>query len=269
MENELTEEWSFQLSPEEFFFLTQLVGVRHIANFDDPYRGYLAKELEAEYKVIEKTFVEKGYLVPKQEGTGYDMNEMLAYCIAACGSADVMHVSKKIEGTGKYEGHYYFTPRIVVEQTADEIGGIVLVPVADAQLTLEAMKGFFPLTLQYKSPAKKAVIKDCTWDQWNQLTEVDQRNRLVQAGHTEEQAELALDIFSNGERSGSMMFMKRHGLMWHQEDYHYAQWGDKLYLAVELTEGTLQFQPYKPAILKKALLRFADQIEKLDGKGVK
>lgn len=68
MENELTEEWSFQLSPKEFFFLTQLVGVRHIANFDDPYRGYLAKELEEEYKVIEKTFVDKGYLVPKQEG---------------------------------------------------------------------------------------------------------------------------------------------------------------------------------------------------------
>lgn len=269
MENELQEEWAFELSPEEFFFLTQLVGVRYIANFEDPYRGYLAKELEEEYKLIEKTFISKGYLIPKADGAGYDMNEMLAYCIAACGSADVMHVSKQIEGTGKYEGHYYFTPRIVVEQTVNESGDIRIVPVADANITLEAMKGFFPLTLQYRSAAKKAIIKDCTWEQWNQLTEDDRRNRLIQAGHTEEQAMLALEIFNNGERSGSMMFMKRQGLKWHQEDYHYAQWGDKLYLAVELTEGTLQLQPYKPSTVKKALLRFADQMEKLEGKGVK
>ncbi|MEW4372811.1 hypothetical protein [Paenibacillus kandeliae] len=253
-------EWMYPLTEQEFFFLVQMVGIRDIASYEDPYRGYLMQELEEEYKQVEEQLVAKGYLIPQENGTGFNMDEMLGLSIAACGTGNVISIQKSIAGTGDYDGLFYFTNPIVVERTSEEQHDIVLTPVANAKLSLELIERIFPLTLKY-NVGKAVEMKGHTWQSWKQLDREVKYAALLKADCTEEIANSILDVFEKGERSGSISFLNRNGYSWSKESYHYAQQGAKLYLVTEPSTDRLKIQPYKPHVIKKALERFAQQFD--------
>lgn len=261
-------EWIFPLSAEQFFFLTQIMGVHHIAGFKDPFRGYLSTELEAQYKLIEQELVKNDFLISKDGAIGYDLNEMLGASVAATGSENVIFVKKFIAGVGEFEGYFYFMPNIVVERTRDDINDIILAPVADAVLSINAMKGLFPLTLRSRSTNPSIIISECTWEQWDRLERKEKLDLLISSGCASDLAEDILNVFYSANRSGSMVFMKRNGYMWHQEGYHYAHLGEELYLVRELSEDRIQIEPYKPDMIKQALDQFIGYLDLPGIKGV-
>lgn len=253
-------EWIYPLTQQEFFFLAQMLGIRDIADYEDPYRGYLMQELEEEYKQVQEQLVEKRYLIPQENGKGFNVDEMLGLSIAACGTEHAISIDKSIAGTGEFKGLFYFTSNIVVERTSEEQHDIVLTPVANAKLSLELMERIFPLTLKY-NVGKAIEIKGQNWKIWKQLDREGKYHVLMKAQCSEEIANSILDVFEKGERSGSISFWNRNGYSWSKETYHYAQYGTKLYLVTEPSTDRLKIQPYKPHIIKKALERFGQQFD--------
>lgn len=266
--DQMETEWTFPLSAEQFFFLTQIMGVHHVAGFKDPFQGYLSSELETQYKLIEQDLVKEGYLISKEGGIGYDLNEMLGASIAATGSENVIFVKKFIADVGQFEGYFYFMPNIVVERTCDDINDMILTPVANAVLSINVIKGLFPLTLRSRSTNPSIIIPECTWEQWDGLEKREKLDLLISSGCATDMAEDILNVIYSANRSGSMVFMKRSGYMWHQEGYHYAQLGEELYLVRELSSDSIQIEPYKPDMIKKALNQFIGYLDLPGNKGV-
>ncbi|MBP1903396.1 hypothetical protein J2Z32_000008 [Paenibacillus turicensis] len=279
-----TESFTFEMTNKEFFFLTQMLGLSKIAGYSDPYKGYLMEELEGEYSEIQAELVNKGWLKMKQgqenkenqenhekqekKANYTDMNEALALCLAITGSSQVVQLSKQVVDGEDYTGFLYFHPKLVVEVIYGESGEVQITPVADPLGTMDALRGFFPLTLRSNRTFKQ-TLTECNWAHWKGLGKEKQLALLQSQGgsnldHTE--AERVVQAFAERERIGSMIFWNARGEAWEHEGYHYVQHGEELYLARETkldvdTETKMELAAYNPDLIWDRLVKFAAQFD--------
>lgn len=273
------ESYTYEMTTKEFFFLTQMLGLKNIAGYSDPYKGYLMEELEEEYSELQAGLVNKGWLKMEQgqeneedqekterKATYTDMNEALALCLAITGSSQVVQLSKQVVDGEDYKGFLYFHPKLVVEVVYSESGEVAVTPVSDPLGTMDALRGFFPLTLRSNRTFKQ-TLTECNWAKWTELGKEGQLELLkVQGGASLDQAEAerVVEAFAGIERIGSMIFWNAHGEAWEQEGYHYVQSGEELYLGRETkldidTNTNLELSAYNPDVVWNKLLKFAEQ----------
>lgn len=273
------ESYTYEMTTKEFFFLTQMLGLKNIAGYSDPYKGYLMEELEEEYSELQAGLVNKGWLKMEQgqeaeedqekkerKATYTDMNEALALCLAITGSSQVVQLSKQVVGGEDYKGFLYFHPKLVVEVVYSESGEVAVTPVSDPLGTMDALRGFFPLTLRSNRTFKQ-TLTECSWAKWTELGREDQLELLkTQGGASIDQAEAerVVEAFAGIQRIGSMIFWNAHGEAWEQEGYHYVQSGEELYLGretkLDIDKNTnLELSAYNPDVIWERLLKFAAQ----------
>jgi hypothetical protein len=255
------ENFIFQLTKGQFFFLTQMMEIHNVAGFEDPYRGFLIEELEEEYEVIKKQLLDLGYLkIDSGSDSGLIIDDALGICIAACGAEDVIHAKKDIRGGEHYDAFLYFLPQIVVERTSDEENEVILCPVANAELSMNVLLGFFPLQLQSERDCWVNLI-EMDWNRWNQLNQEQQIHKLVSSGCDDEVAPIIVATFHNGQKNGSVVYWRKVGSSWYQEAYHYAHDNNEMYLVTEPDDNVLRIEAYQPQIFLDSLLRFAEQFD--------
>jgi len=254
----------YQLSPEEFFFLSHMMQITNIAGFDDPYRGYLVTELEDQFEEVKAELIKKGYLLKGLQSGTYDIDEILGIYLAVCASDKVIYVKKNVDKVQNYEAYLYFTPSLVVERTQNEIGQVVLSHVADLELSLDILHRFLPLTL--RSELEFSVdIDTMTWEEWTSFNAEKMVDTLVGKGCLMEEATLAIDTIYHASRSGSMVYWQREGYKWYQEGYHYAQNNSHMYLILELDENAIRIEAYTPEVVKASLERFSKLFDSVQG----
>lgn len=255
------EEFIYQLTKGQFFFLTQMMEIHHVAGFEDPYRGYLIEELEEEYEVVKKQLLDLGYLkIDTDADSGLVIDDVLGICIVACGAEEVIHAKKDIRGGENYDAFLYFLPQIVVERTSDEENEVILSPVANAELSMNVLLGFFPLQLHSERDCRVNLV-EMDWNHWNQLNQEQQIHKLVSSGCDDEVAPIIVNTFHNGQKNGSVVYWRKVGSSWYQEAYHYAHDNNELYLVTEPDDNVLRIEAYQPQIFLDSILRFAEHFD--------
>lgn len=245
----------YRLTSQEFFFLTEMLGLQGVAGFEDPFRGYLVDEIEEQFDQIRPGLISKGYLIPGNDSAEYEIEDILGICIAVCGASDAVQVKKFIAGSGSYDAFLYFMPNLVVEMTVDEEGSIVLSPVANAEISFEWLFRFFPLTLRSERQCE-LQLNECSWSKWSALTSKERTALLEEKECPEEELQPLVAAFENAERSGSMVFWNRQEYKWYTESYHYVQNEQELYLVSEISNEDINIQAYNPEVILDGLNRF-------------
>lgn len=133
---------------------------------------------------------------------------------------------------------------------------------------MDALRGFFPLTLRSNRTFKQTLTK-CNWTHWKGLGEEKQLALLQSQGGTslnQVEAERVVQVFAERERIGSMIFWNVCGEAWEHEGYHYVQCGEELYLARETKldvdkETKMELSAYNPDLIWDRLVKFAAQFD--------
>ncbi|ANS75333.1 hypothetical protein AWM70_12545 [Paenibacillus yonginensis] len=256
------EEVTFRLSVREFFFLTNMLGIHYIAGFKDPFRGYLVEELEEEYEAVKRGLVERGFLrVIEGQKDSFEMDELLGVCLTTCGSNEAVYVNKRIKQEGDYEAFLYFTPNLVVERTWDELEGeTVLAPVASAELSLNLLAKFFPLTLK-GAVSFHANLPDMREVNWALLSMEEKQQLLLDKRVDPERVNYFVSLEKKAERRGSMVYWTRAGSYWEQEEYHYLQKGQDMLMITKPGGHELRIETYNPAVILKSLEKLAEKFD--------
>lgn len=247
---------TFHFTVSEFYFITQMLGLQHIAGFTDPFPGYLIEELEEEFSKVRRQLMDRGVLLEKEGSEELEIDELLGLCLACCGSDTAVYLKKTILGEGDYEAFLYFTPSLVVERTWSAGGVITISPLANPELTMNILAKFFPLTLHGATPVQ-VLLKDTNANAWEAATEPERESLLKERLTVKEEIDFLLRLEGNPDRSGTMAFWTRYGASWGETGYRYRQQGEDLLLITEPGENELSIQDYRPGPVLAALERLA------------
>ncbi|MDR0268494.1 hypothetical protein [Paenibacillus sp.] len=256
----------FQLTVEEFFFLTQMLEISHIAGFKDPFQGYLMDELEEEFAIIKQRLLDRGLVVAKDDSDELVIDELLGLCLMSCGSGEAVYLKKNIKGSGEYEAYLNFTPNVVVERTWDDSGSLTLTPVSNAELSMNVLAGFFPLTLRGETPFL-AALKNINGGTWDLLPVQEKEKYLHEQRMVPENINLLLRLESDPDRSGTMVFCSRYGGYWEEEVYLYRQLDKELLLITQPADNEIVIESYRPEPVLAALERLAEKFDLVREKG--
>jgi hypothetical protein len=257
---------TFHLTVEEFFFLTQMLGISHIAGFKDPFQGYFMEELEEEFVKIKQRLLDRGLVAGKEDSEELEIDELLGLCLMSCGSEEAVYLKKNIKASGEYEAYLYFTPNVVVERTWDDSGSLTLAPVSNAELSMNVLARFFPLTLRGETPFQTA-LKNINGDTWDLLSVQEKEKYLREQGMAPENIGFLLRLESDPDRSGTMVFCSRYGGYWEEEVYLYRQLDKELLLITQPADYEICIESYRPEPVLAALERLAEKFDLVRGKG--
>ncbi len=253
------EEIIFHLSKEEFFFLTQMLDINYIAGFGDPFQGYLMEELEEEYQKVRQGLMDRGFLIPIEGSEELEMDELLGICLTCCGSDTAVFLKKNDHEIGDYEAFLHFTPNLVVERTP-EGNGIALTPVANAELTMNILARFLPLTVSSEKLIH-IILDEMNINAWDALSSQDKRGLLKAREIDLDVTADILSVETEPERLATMSFWSRYGIGWETESYRYSKRGSDLLLITEPDEKKLCIREYRPEPVLTALEQLAAKFD--------
>lgn len=102
------------LDNKEFFFLAGILGSDRLLGVEDPFSGYLAEEIAAEWEVVKQTLLNKRYLVREENGELSIPPEVLSR-VAIAGLAE-RACWLRYENDGKsFEGYLHVTDEEVIQ----------------------------------------------------------------------------------------------------------------------------------------------------------
>ncbi|UHA75767.1 hypothetical protein KIK04_01325 [Paenibacillus sp. 481] len=104
------------LSEKELFFLTGIVGSERLLGVDDPFRGYLTEEIEAEWDKAKASLLEKGYILPQPNSYEYTMPAPVYDCMTITGLAEHACWVRYSHDMENFEGYVHVTQEQVVER---------------------------------------------------------------------------------------------------------------------------------------------------------
>lgn len=252
-----TRELSYTLSQEQVFFLTQLLDLKPVFGFEDPFKGYLVDEIQARFELVMQELQALQYARLNEEGK-WEIEALLSACLFACGGDDGIQLAKRTPEGHVYQANLYFTPHIVTEMSpsSEREGHLVFRPLSDARRTVSELFRFFPDPVE-ASDYWYTDLEDMMMDDWMKLTVEEQADLLGRKGLEEDRMLEILNAYHVREGQGAMRKWKRERHYWFSAGIYYYVIEDSIVLASEQRGRKLRFQTYRFDDVKEFLTTFA------------
>ncbi|MDQ0110638.1 hypothetical protein [Paenibacillus harenae] len=136
---------TYILSHEELFFLSEMLDLKPIFGFEDPFKGFLVDEIQARFEIVKQEIAAKQWIRTNDEGQ-LEVEALLSACLLACGGEDGIQLAKRTPDRHIYQANLYVTPHMAIEvsPSKDSVGSLVVMPLSDARRTIAEMFLFFP-----------------------------------------------------------------------------------------------------------------------------
>ncbi|MDQ0110648.1 hypothetical protein [Paenibacillus harenae] len=248
---------TYTLSQEELFFLSEMLDLKPIFGFEDPFKGFLVDEIGARFDVVKEEMAAKQWIRTNDQGQ-LEVEALLSACLLACGGEDGIQLAKRTPEGHIYQANLYVTPHMVTEVSPSEerAGHLVFRPLADARRTISELFRFFPDEAPV-ADAWHVDIPDTNMDEWMKLTAEEHADQLARKGLEEQQILAALHAFHIREAQGAMRKWKRERNYWYIAGIYYYIAEDSMILASEQQGRRLMIETYRFAEVKEFLTTFA------------